>query len=310
MKAATFSEALSAKELVSAVRQGTPDAVTAIESAELQKALASDNIVAVGVGLLDSDDEAQGAAIVVYVKHGTPNAEIDALRKGVFGTVQGGRIASPVRVQVSGEFFATAYLAPVDADTTVSEPQGPMLLDGEYRNRVRPVPGGYSVGIPQWSGTAGLIVINHPQHTQLYICSNNHVLNKDNSNGYDETIQPGGADRGTSGTDAIGRADRFVRLSNSQANYMDAATSIPFANSFLDPRYGRRRITIPGHYVQYRVGWRLHKASRTTEECFGDVDSVHTDTDVNYGSYGGLGMIAFKDQSIIKQGKWRGFFGR
>jgi hypothetical protein len=40
---------------------------------------------------------------------------------------------------------------------------------------------------------------------------------------------------------------------------------------------------------------------RTTEDVFGVVDSVHTDTRVNYGGFGGLGVIRCKDQCITKK---------
>jgi hypothetical protein len=202
-----------------------------------------------------------------------------------------------IRVEVTGEFFPTGEPA------FEEEPAGLghwALIDSEYRKKMRPVPAGYSVGTRDRSGTIGLIVINDPERTQLYICSNNHVLNKDNSSGYTEILQPGGADGGVSPRDTIGRLDRFIRLEKTKDNYMDAATAIPRSNSLLDPRYGRNKLVLPGHYLQFRVGWKMWKAGRTTGDVQGVVDSVHTDIRVNYGSYGGLGDIVFKDQSIVK----------
>ena len=285
MQTVSFAEALAAKDV-------SVNAVTADE-----------NVVGVGVGLLDPDDESKGAAIVVYVKQDLSKAILDAIPKSVAVTVEGTTVSVPVRMEESGEFFSNAYVKQVP-DAMAGWLLDLRSSDPEYTRRVRPVPAGYSVGPPTWSGTAGLIVINYPAADQLYVLSNNHVLNNDNTTSYTETLQPGGADGGQSGIDRIGRLDRFIELQKDSDNYLDAATAIPLSNSLLDPRYGKRRWVLPGHYVQYRVGWKMVKAGRTTGDVGEDhdviVDSVHTDTSVGYGPYGGLGTITFKDMSIIK----------
>ena len=285
MQVASFSEALAAKQ------------------ARMTELKADENVIGIGVGLLDPSDESKGAALIMYVRRDLPTAALDAIPKTVATTVEGTTVSVPVRVEQSGEFFSNVFVKQVP-DAVAAWLLDLRSADPEYTRRVRPVPAGYSIGTPRWSGTAGLIVINYPAANQLYVLSNNHVLNNDNTTSYTETLQPGGADGGQSGTDRIGRLDRFVQLQKDSDNYLDAATAIPLDNGLLDPRYGKRRWVLPGHYVQYRVGWKMVKAGRTTGDVGEDhdviVDSVHTDVSVNYGSYGGLGVVAFKDQSIIK----------
>ena len=255
----------------------------------LDSIMNQDGVVGVGVGYLDPSNETSGAAIIVYVKAGLTPTSIEALPSLLSGP-SGEEV--PVRVEITGEFFAN-NLAEAEAWAFL-----PMAGHPEYARRIRPVQPGYSIGTRSASGTAGLIVINDPALNQLYIASNCHVINGNNDNKYYESIQPGGADGGISGRDKVGRVDRFVKLKKS-GNYMDAATMIPDRNSLLNPQYPNIG-DLPGHYNQYRVGWQMYKVGRTTGPVFGRVDSVHTDTKVNYGSYGGLGTIGFKDQTVIK----------
>ncbi len=276
-----------AKDTVAAVLKGKAPEDFAPEATQI---IRSEEVVGVGVGLLDSEEENAGAALVFYVSQPLTRAQEEILSK---------QLKVKIRVEVTGEFFPTDEPA-FEEQYSAAGLGHWALIDREYRKKMRPCPAGYSVGTRKWSGTIGLIVINDPQRTQLYICSNNHVLNNDNSTGYTEILQPGGADGGISPRDTIGRLDRFIRLEKKKDNYMDAATAIPRSNSLLDPRYGRNKLVLPGHYLQYRVGWRLWKAGRTTGDVEGVVDSVHTDVRVNYGSYGGLGVITFKDQTIVK----------
>ncbi|GEC92564.1 hypothetical protein BBR01nite_48950 [Brevibacillus brevis] len=129
--------------------------------------------------------------------------------------------------------------------------------------------------------------------------SNNHVLNRNNTSGYTETIQPGGADGGRSGRDRVGRLYRYVRLRRNAVNRIDAAISIPTSNRLLAPRYatvGR----VPGVIRSYGIGRRLKKVGRSSGLTWGTVESIHTDIDVSYGNYGGLGTIRFRNQTVIR----------
>ncbi|MNE71836.1 hypothetical protein D3C80_1677380 [compost metagenome] len=50
----------------------------------------------------------------------------------------------------------------------------------------------------------------------------------------------------------------------------------------------------------YKVGDRFKKVGRTTGVVTGTVESIHTDIKVDYGDYGNLGTIQFKNQSVIR----------
>jgi len=270
---ATASEALAAK---------TQHATTL---------LAQKEVVGIGVGFLAPNDESQGSAVILYVQKDLAPSTLSSFPNSLaLGGPAGGSV--PVRIEVSGAFYANT-----SPDTSKWAFER-MMGHPEYSRRIRPVRPGYSVGTVYASGTAGLIVIDSADgQFQTYIASNNHVLNSNNDDSYDETIQAGGADGGMSGRDKIGRAGRFIKIQNSN-NYLDAATAVPDAASLLDSTYptvGR----LPGHYKQYRVGWTFYKVGRTTGPVRGRVDSVHTDLPIDYGSYGGLGTVGFKDQTVI-----------
>jgi len=242
-------------------------------------ALKDPKIFGVGIGYADPKNPGKGACICYYT--GKSAASAFSLPKVLTAYIKGKTLSAPVRVIGTGSFKANARPVPT-----------------RFRRRIRPVPAGYSVGLPNLSGTVGLIVINFPQRNQLYICSNNHVLNKDNTSGFSVTIQPGGADGGTPARDRIGRLDRFVKL-RKQNNFLDAATSIPLSNSLLSPTYATVGV-LPGHLTSYRVGNLFYKVGRTTGGVFGRVEAINVDLKVDYSEvYPQLGVIQFRNQSVI-----------
>jgi hypothetical protein len=249
----------------------------AVKESLVSSLLQQENISGVGIGFLNPDNEEEGAAIILYV-----NAEsISATNLPEYyeAYINETDIRVPIRKELTGEFIANVNF---------------LAGHPEYSKRIRPILAGYSVGYPGSSGTAGLIVIDKVTK-KLFILSNNHVLNKDNTSGYTETIQPGGADGGSAGADTIGRLDRYIPFVSGD-NYLDAATSIPLNNSLLNPSYATKG-TIPGHYLQYRVGWNFYKVGRTTGPVTGKVDSVDTQVTVDYGR---LGKFTFKQQTVVK----------
>ncbi|WP_230633145.1 hypothetical protein [Paenibacillus athensensis] len=246
-------------------------------------------VMAVGVGYADPGKPASGACVIVYTKKNIAAAEITSLKLAVTRATGAGANV-PMRFVSTGTFHGHA---------------GPKAQSGAkpavYGKRVRPVPGGVSIGKPDpaATGTAGLIVI---KNNQLYILSNNHVLIKNNSTAYSETLQPGPADGGRTVIDRVGRAYEFVRLRKDIANVVDAAIALPLSNSTLNPRYVINRngalITVPGHLLSYRVGELFMKFGRTTEYVTGIVESNNVDVRVDYG--GSLGVLLFRNQSVIR----------
>nr|WP_238933426.1 S1 family peptidase [Brevibacillus choshinensis] len=266
---ATFREALRAKRQL------------------LKKWRKMPGVVGIGVGYVNGKNKKGGACIVMYTVDASAKVAKHCPRSVTVNRhLSKANISVPVRTIVSGRCCCHPLVRPGAAS-------------GRYRRRIRPVIAGYSVGYPGISGTAGLIVSQAARRARRYLLSNNHVLNRNNTSGYTETIQPGGADGGRSGVSRIGRLYRFVRLRKNAVNYMDAAISIPTRSSLLAPRYatvGRVR----GHVRGYAVGTRLKKVGRTTGRVSGTVESIHTDIEVDYGSLGGLGTIRFRNQTVIR----------
>ncbi|WP_036746917.1 hypothetical protein [Paenibacillus sp. UNC451MF] len=227
----------------------------------------------IGVGYHDPQRPKKGAAVIIYA---------DALSAVALG------IASTVSISVKGK----SVNVPIRVVKT-----GKIRSHANYRGRIRPVPAGYSIGTSAGSGTVGLIATNFPGANQRYIFSNTHVLtNPLNTNVRAETLQPGGADNGRPRVDRVGFLSRYALLRRNATNFIDAALSLPVRNSILNPRYATVGV-VPGHVTSYRVGDRFKKVGRTTGLRFGRVDSVNTDVQVDYG--GNLGVITFRNQSVI-----------
>lgn len=237
-------------------------------------ALGIKGVVGIGVGYCNPENKKLGAGIVLYVDKNFKSIKSKDLSQ-IKISIHGKRYLVPLRIVKRGRIVANV---------------------ARFEQRVRPVIAGYSIGYPGISGTAGLIVKN-PDRARYFILSNNHVLNRSNSNAITRTIQPGGADGGNSRTDLIGRKFRYVKL-NQTRNFVDVANSIPFSRGSISAVYALIG-DIPGHYTSYRVGWNLKKVGRTTGFVRGTVESVNTDVLVDYGDYGGLGTIPFLKQTII-----------
>ncbi|MGF9820049.1 hypothetical protein [Brevibacillus agri] len=247
-------------------------------------------VMGIGVGYVNGKNSKKGACVVLYtldasaaVKKGCPSCVAVKRKKGGKSPRITSHVAVPVRTVTSGRCTSHQKLRST----------------ANYRRRIRPVIAGASVGYPGASGTAGLIVTGEIRRAQRFLLSNNHVLNRNNSGGYSETIQPGGADGGRSGRDRIGQLYRFVRLRKNAVNEMDAALSIPTSNDLLAPRYAKIG-TVPGYVHSYAIGSRLKKVGRSTGFVSGIVESTHTDINVDYGDYGGLGTIRFRNQTVIR----------
>lgn len=244
-------------------------------------------VVGIGIGFANGKNRKNGLCVVLY----TVNASAAVMKtcpRCVSVKAKNKKLNTrvPVRIIASGR---------CSCHPRVPRAAAPRNL----RMRIRPVVAGYSVGYQGIAGTAGLIVRGAIRRARRFLLSNNHVLNRNNSSGYTRTMQPGGADGGRPARDTIGRLYRFVRLRRNQVNYMDAAISIPRSNNLLAPRYARVG-RIRGYVRSYAVGTRLKKVGRSSGFVTGVVTSVNTDILVDYGSYGRLGTIRFRNQTVIQ----------
>ncbi|PUA40479.1 hypothetical protein C8Z91_03190 [Paenibacillus elgii] len=228
----------------------------------------------VGIGYKDPANPKKGAAVIIYTDK-VSSASLGLIPAMFAAKAKGKGTAVPIRIVKTGKMRAHA----------------------NYTRRIRPVPPGYSVGTPVDSGSVGLIVTNNSKAASRYLLSNNHVLNPNNTNFATETIQPGGADGGRSGTDRIGRLYSYVKLEKKKNNFIDAALSVPTNKRLLNPNYPTVG-AIPGYVTSYRVGERLKKVGRTTGLVNGRVESIDTDIQIDYG--GNLGVLNFKNQTVIR----------
>ncbi|MGH7483213.1 MAG: trypsin-like peptidase domain-containing protein [Longimicrobiales bacterium] len=147
--------------------------------------LSKPNVVAVGVGR--------------KITAGRTTAEL-ALVASVVAKQPETRLAAADRVpaRVSG--------LPTDVVVT-----GPIFALQSRTDRVRPAPGGVSIG--HFAITAGTLGCLVRKDGELRILSNNHVLaNSNDAEPGDPIIQPGAADGGSDPADRIGRLSEFVPI--------------------------------------------------------------------------------------------------
>lgn len=275
---ASFRNAVMAKEKISS------------------KVITIPEVVAIGVGFANPNRPSKGAGINVYTLKNLSKSKISSLHDAISSRIRatGFNTNVPIRLIPSGRFRAP--LPKISA-----EKSRPTQI---YRNRIRPVPGGVSIGktMPNSTGTAG---INVAKGSELFIFSNNHVLIKNNSTEISETIQPGPADNGVSTRDRVGYASAFVPLQRMPAvNYVDAAIARPLTNNLLNPRYLAtpfQYIEVPGYFANYPVGMRVKKTSRTTGFTTGVVESINVTQTAIYESLPQLGVVLFENQTVIRQ---------
>ncbi len=231
-----------------------------------------EDINGVGIGI---DAQRNQPNLTVLLKRNSPHPYQSMLAQSLARGAGG----VPVAPIVVGEFQSIRPIAP---------------STNSRRQRVRPPPGGVSIGHHQiTAGTLGCIV--QASDGQPYILSNNHVLaNSNYTNQYESVYQPGPYDGGNPG-DEIATVDRWVPLDPSRVNYVDAALARPTSQVRTDVMdIGQ----IPGS-AKATLGIRVWKSGRTTGVTQGRVTILRAYIQVNYPS---LGALTFDDQIIIEPG--------
>lgn len=177
-----------------------------------------------------------------------------------------------------------------------------------HRMRLRPAPGGISVGHRAiTAGTLGCLARGNqpPRNNRLMILSNNHVLANSNAASIgDSILQPGPFDGGTHPASQVAVLERFVPISfaSGASNVVDCATAWAWPD-----RVRRELMYLSGGQPQYfRVGatpvgatpgLAVGKSGRTTQLTRGTVTAVGVTINVNYGG----GRIArFVNQMAIR----------
>lgn len=197
----------------------------------------------------------------------------------------------------------------------------------EFSARLRPCPGGFSVGHKDiTAGTLGCRIVQEDLH---YILSNNHVLANSNAAVVgDPILQPGPYDGGVLPDDRIAVLDRFVAVNlgggtpvpdptgclgqffpkflrkRAQAiqqpdpNLVDCALARVLEKTFVDEAI--YKIGPPlGFLDSQPLGLKVRKSGRTTEYTEGIVDQVNVTTQVSYGD---AGVATYEDQIVVRQG--------
>lgn len=258
-------------------------------AADVQAFIEAGNLQGVGIGLSDGDSGgAPGeAALVLYVAEPTSPEAASQVVAQAMGVSAEAAAEVPVNVQVTG------------------------IIDAQpHRFRMRPAPGGISVGhFKITAGTIGCLVRGRtaPRNSRVMILSNNHVLANTNNAAINDCIcQPGPADGGKCPADQVAVLESFVRIVMGGAtNYVDCATGWAWHE-----RVRKELVYLSGGAPQYFgvssaptqpvVGMTVGKTGRTTQLQQGRITAVGVAVNVNYGA---SGVAHFKDQmSITKPG--------
>lgn len=266
------------------------------------------NVIGVGKGFKTTNDqETDQECLVVLVEKKVAledlsrSARIPPLFRGqVTDVVEVGRIKA-LRPDRPDEpdgpdtpYSPDGPSAPDDASPTTDPVRVPVA-----RNvRVRPAPGGVSIGHPEiTAGTLGAVVWSNETGETL-ILSNNHVLAASSTNESGAPLnevpilQPGVFDGGNVEKDTIGTLYRFVPLHPGSFNHFDAALAKP-----LNPADVTAEIleigTISG-IADPELRMRVRKSGRSSGLTSGRVVLIDADIEVDYGAF----LLTFTGQVI------------
>ena len=144
--------------------------------------------------------------------------------------------------------------------------------DVDFEDRVRPVPGGFSIGLSGVPGgtIGGYVWDNNTE--QIVFISNEHVLG---SNGGDAVIQPSASDGGSSPADDFGSVIRSGALDATIASVDDSDDMVPKIECSGPAVY---EITDPA------IDMEVEKVGQTTGLTCGVVDLIDYDSG-HYGSH-------------------------
>ncbi|KAB8041562.1 chymotrypsin family serine protease [Janthinobacterium aquaticum] len=240
--------------------------------------------ISLGAGGPGSSGEPGLPALTLYVAEPT---SVDQAKAAIIGSMGLQALASddvPVQIVVTG------------------------LIDAQpHRFRLRPAPGGVSVGhFRITAGSIGCLAVGRsaPRNSRLMILSNNHVLANSNAGAFGDCIvQPGPVDGGKCPQDQVATLERFVPIAFGGAtNYVDCATGWAW------PERVRRELVylnngVPAYFrisnalVTPTLGMLVGKSGRTTQLTQGRITGLGATITVNYG---GGRLALFRDQIAIE----------
>lgn len=241
------------------------------------------NIVGVGIGLGEpgGSGEPGSPTLAVYVAEETSIKDVRSAAVDQLGVQAAGDL--PLSVHKSG------------------------IIDAQsHRFRIRPAPGGVSVGhFKITAGTISCLCVGRsaPRNSRLMILSNNHVLANCNNAVFGDCIcQPGPYDGGRCPNDQIAILERFIPIAFGGAtNYVDCATG------WCWPDRVRRELVYlsGGNLVYFRIssvpvspqlGMIVGKTGRTTQLTAGRIVALNWAGWINYP----VGQAWFAGQFVVQ----------
>lgn len=160
-------------------------------------------------------------------------------------------------------------------------------LEAARTARVRPIPGGVSIGHP--SVTAGSLATAIMFGGTQYGLGNNHIIAATSTRQYararigDTILQPGRVDGGSAPNDVIGTLDRYVPLDELGQNLVDCALFKPTSPDLLsadiiglEPFKGFKKAA---------VDMPLVKSGRTSGVTTGKIADIDATIMVDYGTF-------------------------
>ena len=235
--------------------------ITEVIEAHEREIFKYENVVGVGAGFKTAKGKlTRDIGLVVFVEKKMPKAEV--LARGI------------VPKEIDGKKTDVVEVGRIEA----------LPFKGSYR----PAFPGCSIGHYRiTAGTFGCMVQDKRTHA-FKILSNNHVLANTNAARIgDPVLQPGRYDGGVYPRDMIARLEKYVPLSASTYNLVDAAVAQPINLRYVIASIAR--LGIPTGTAQARLGWTVHKAGRTTQLTSGRVTATNASVKVGYG--GGITLL-------------------
>jgi hypothetical protein len=264
------------------------------KSALMDEFLSQPNVVGFGVGYKQQGGrETDELSVIVMVQNKLPPISLSPVE-----------LIPPIMAGVRTDVVEVGIIRALEART----------------DRIRPVPGGVSIGHYQiTAGTLGCMVHDQSSGARL-ILSNNHVLaNRNDAHPGDPILQPGPADGGSAETDTIALLERFetiyyneepaacaiantyARIGNTFARWLGSKHRLtvhqyqPYASNLIDAAVARPiiednqlldeilEIGSVSESTEAVLGMGVMKSGRTTAFTSGTINILDATVTVNYG---------------------------
>jgi hypothetical protein len=316
-------------------------AKTSAVSAYMHRDQPPANLVGFGVGVRHRGGEPTGEkAVIALVERKLEPGELakDDLLPKDFDVIEVGQItayptyttaeltARPLVGPPAHDGALLVEAAPAAAPAAVpAAPYVPLFGPGQLTNRMRPCPGGFSIGHYRiTAGTMSTAVYDilpggsvSPPHAgygnppQWYVLSNNHVLANSNLAMIgDPILQPGPISGGTSSADKIALLQRFIPIQffppvplAQHKNVVDCAIGTADLQNIDreiywigEVRGWKLKKARVGYPKPVEVGLDVQKTGMRTGWTAGKVLAINATVDVGYG----IGTARFNDQMLVQ----------